>query len=189
MLGKMRRPMLGHDLEELDRVLPVNGVLLRRELFESGEVDLFAFDEVHEVAEVGGKIRGLRRCRDRRHGLVWRRLAALVQRLAPGKHEPHQGKAPLQRTDTAGTAGAGKALLCIAFAAENDRGILVRIAERPDRGQQHGTPSGSFEKSIAECSDGAAGGQVDDGAGQLERIRLGAARHRQVAVEHSACER
>ena len=112
-----------------------------------------------------------------------------MQRLAPGKHEPHQGKAPLQRTDTAGTAGAGKALLCIAFAAENDRGILVGIAERPDRGQQHGAPSGRFEKSIAERSDGAAGGQVDDGAGQLERIRLGAARHRQVAIEHGARER
>ena len=32
------------------------GVFLRRELFESGEVNLFAFDEVHEVAEVGGEI-------------------------------------------------------------------------------------------------------------------------------------
>ena len=61
LLGKMRRPMLGDDLEELDRVLPVGGVFLRRELFESGEVNLFAFDEVHEVAEVGGEIRGLRR--------------------------------------------------------------------------------------------------------------------------------
>ena len=125
---------------------------------------------------------------DRRHGLIRPRLAALVQRLAPGKYEPHQGEAPLQRTDAAGTGAAGKAFLCIAFAAENDRGILVGVAKRPDRGQQHGTPSGSFEKASRECSDRAAGGQVDDGAGQLKRIRLGAARHRQIAVEHSACE-
>ena len=137
MLGKMGRPMLGHDLEELDRVLPVDGVLLRRELFESGEIDLLAFDEVHEVAEVGGKVGRLRRCCDRRHGLVAARRAALVQLLAPGEHEPHQGKAPLQRADAAGTGGSGKAFLCVAFAAEDDRGILVRVAERADRGQQH----------------------------------------------------
>ena len=112
-----------------------------------------------------------------------------MQLLAPGEHEPHQGKAPLQRADAASTGGSGKAFLCVAFAAEDDRGILVGVAERADRGQQHGAPSGRIEKGVAERSDGAAGGQIDDGAGECQRVRLGAARHRQVAIEHGARER
>ena len=181
--------MLGDDLEELDRVLPVDGVLLRCEVFEVGKIDLLAFDEVHEVAEVGGKVGCLGRCCDRRHGLVAVRGAALVQLLAPGEHEPHQGKAPLQRADAAGTGSSGKAFLSVAFAAEDEGGILIRVAERANRGQQHRVASRSIEKGVAERSDGAAGGQVDDGAGESQRVRLGAARHRQVAVEDGSRER
>ena len=56
-----------------------HGTLDWPEPIEGGKIDLLAFNEVHEVAEVGGKVGCLSRCRDRRHDSVASRYAALVQ--------------------------------------------------------------------------------------------------------------
>ena len=48
--------MLGDDLEKVDRLRPMLGVFLWREIFESRKIDLLALDEVHQVAEIGGKV-------------------------------------------------------------------------------------------------------------------------------------
>ena len=58
-VGEVARPMLGHDLEELDRDLPMCGKILGHDLIERGKIDFLAFDEVHKPREVGGKIGGL----------------------------------------------------------------------------------------------------------------------------------
>ena len=59
-----------------------------------------------------------------------------MQLPAPGKHEPHQGKAPLERADRPRPAGPCEALIGRALGAEDDGGVLVGIAERADGGQK-----------------------------------------------------
>ena len=86
--------MLGDDLEELDRELPVSGEFLRHDRIEPRQIDLFGFDHVDEVGEIGGKIRGLSGShvddRGGSHAALGRGLEA--KQVPEGKHEPHQSQ-------------------------------------------------------------------------------------------------
>src|SRR5262249_61290122 len=117
--------------EEFERQFPVIGIGVRRERRQGPQIDVLAFNEVHQIAEVGCKVRGLRRGSGRRHGSESGGIvdAALTQRLAPGKDEARPGKPPLERTDGAYAAGSSKAVVLIALCAEDDCRVLVRIAE------------------------------------------------------------
>ena len=59
MIVEILRPVLGDDLEELDRELPVSSEFLRHDCIELRQIDLFGFDHVDEVGKIGGKIGGL----------------------------------------------------------------------------------------------------------------------------------
>ena len=122
------------------------------------------------------------------HAPSYALLAARVTALGlPNLRNPlpfdvHEERAPLERADRPRSACPCKALIGLAIGTEDDGGVLVGIAERADRGQQRRLSSGSLEKGIAQGPDGASRGEINDGAGERQRIGLGAARSRKVAA-------
>ena len=59
IVGEIARPVLGDDLEELDRALPMRGEIVRHDGIERGKIDLLRFDDIHQPREVGRETGGL----------------------------------------------------------------------------------------------------------------------------------
>src|SRR4029078_2916625 len=112
----MVRPMLGNDLEEVYGDLPVRREILWHDVGELREIDLLAFDIVHESRGVGREIGGLTRrsaqeCRSFDGSI---RDGFLLQAAAQSKLELHQSEA----------AGKGADGRCA------DRTVMLRAVAR-----------------------------------------------------------
>ena len=58
--GEIRWPQINNDLQEVERLLPMFGKVLRHQFVEIGEADAFGLDHIHELAKLFGKLRALR---------------------------------------------------------------------------------------------------------------------------------
>ena len=92
-------------------------------------------------------MRGLSRGRDplRRQKVVGGSEEVFAEPPCPGEHELHQREAPLDPADR-GSAGP-TILIGTRTRAEDQRSLLVRVAERPDAGKQQGLGLDSARKA------------------------------------------
>src|SRR6185437_1014416 len=143
----MVRPMLGNDLEEVYGDLPVRGEILWHDVGELREIDLLAFDIVHESRAVGREIGRL----TRRYAQDGRSVdRSLLQAAAQSKHELHQSEAAGKGADG---RCADRTVILRAVASAKDNGcLLVGIAEGPDAWKQQRFASSLGEKGLAQPS-------------------------------------
>ena len=93
---------------------------------------------------------------------------------AKGENELQQSGAALQLTDN---LRPGDAFDSTILGAEDEGGLLVRIAERPDARQQQSIAFRLGEERLAQRARRAAGGQIDGGEGKRQRVWLLSAGH------------
>ena len=129
----------------------MSGEFLRHDGGKSREVDLLSLDIVHEAGEIGGKRRGLCRRNRLKAGSFAERFG---HHAAKGENELHQSDAALQLTDN---LRPGDAFDSTILGAEDEGGLLVRIAERPDARQQQSIAFRLGEERLAERARRAAG--------------------------------
>ena len=132
LVAEMLRPVLGDDVEEIESQLPMLGVLIGHEPLERGQVHLLALDEVHQPRQIRGEIGGLRRSGHERPKAV--DVADLLgpERSAPSQDETHQCKSPRQRSHCGHPCASLEIMLRARLGAEDQRRVLVGIAQRPD---------------------------------------------------------
>ncbi len=187
LLGEIRRPEGGDDLEEFERALPVLGVFVRHQRGEAVERHVLGLDHVHQAGELGGEMRRLRRrVGARRRGVLAEvggiaGIAADGLRPALHQHGQHQAALDLahrrRQVERVGAerAGAGE--------AGQQRQILIARRDRPDLRQRHRAPAGSGEEGILHGARRTPRRQQQGDVGKLERARRTAARCRQVAAQ------
>ncbi len=187
LLGEIRRPEGGDDLEELERALPVLGVFVRHQRGEAVERHVLGLDHVHQARELGGEMRRLRRrVGARRRGVLAevRGIAGIAaDGLRPALHQHRQDKAALdlahrrRKVERVGAerAGAGE--------AGQQRQILIAGRDRPDLRQRHRAPARSGEEGILHGAGRTSRRQQQRDVGKLQRARRTAARRRQVAAQ------
>ncbi len=72
---------------------------------------------------------------------------------------------------------------------EDDGCLLVGIAQRPDARQEQRLALGLGQEGLAERAGRAAGGEIEGGKRQGERVGLGATGRGQLAVKHGSGKR
>ena len=187
LLGEIRRPEGGDDLEEFERALPVLGVFVRHQRGEAVERHVLGLDHVHQARELGGEMRRLRRRVGARRRGVLAEVCGIAgiaaDGLRPALHQHRQDKAALdlahrrRKVERVGAerAGAGE--------AGQQRQILIAGRDRPDLRQRHRAPAGSGEEGILHGAGRTSRRQQQRDVGKLQRARRTAARRRQVAVQ------
>ena len=160
--GKIFRPRLSRDLQELERELPILIEGIRHQPIQRLPSHAARDHVVHQPREIAGQ----RQRRSRTADHERRRTRA----LRPRRHQPRKRQPALQFAKSGRQLQRGGSATGILFLGENQF-VFVDVAERHDARQQHGLCAELFEKDFPHQPSGTAGGKIERGFGQPFRLR------------------
>mgnify|MGYP007132076328 CR=1 FL=1 len=160
-LFEMARPRLADDLQKVEGLLPVLGMLVRDEGVEAGDLGSLRLEHVDEAAEVGGKPHGLggrRRSGERGSWVV----LGLAEGRRPGEHEARQREPPLDRADRRRQVlGRGPANGSAADQTIEQAQVLVALPDGPNVGEDQRPPPRGFQEGLREAAGRTSRRQQD----------------------------
>ena len=149
-------PVVGQDSQEIQRLLPVLGIALGRQVGQGIEIQALGLDLVQEPGQLGGQAGGL---------VLAGGVVGTLLRAGPGQDEPRQQKLPAQRRDrrrqVVFAPGARQALL-----GAQQQLVLVQVAQWPHPRQHERPAARGAQEGLAQSAAGAPGRQQDQGVGQ-----------------------
>ncbi len=146
ILGEVLRPGLAGDRQEVERLLPVAGIFLRRQLSERLPVDSRRFHVVDQPGEIA---RELHRVGSRGRDHAFGHVAGRAERAAPRHDQLRQDEAAFEPRDfrrqdeTVGGVLVGDREKML---------LLVDIADRPDARQQRRALGLPLDQHAAELT-------------------------------------
>ena len=150
--------MVGEDGEEPQRLLPVLGIVLGRQVLQPVEVDALDLHLVEQAGELGRQPRRLVGLRPGL-GIAHRQDGAGQQQLAPQRRQ--------RRRQLEGSAAARRL-------RHGERQLVgIEIAERQQSRQQQRPALAATQQRLLEGPQAAAGRQQHGVAGERERIARG----------------